>query len=173
MGKVFTMDEEDRRLHLITMCPRDLQDRILNDSERYDTYQKARAEVIEAIARSKRPRPGLNALGHADHEHRPEAPAGDELQGLDMEELDDEEQQMFPFSGDKITKAGLSGGAYELMLPDHTADPQLVGAPRSATLVLLLRHAARFGGFPGFVNIRNRPEQLLEALTEGWSRSRF
>jgi hypothetical protein len=57
IGKVFNMDDEDRRLHLINMVPRDFGEYLLRESHRFPEYATVRAEVVEHIARSKRPAP--------------------------------------------------------------------------------------------------------------------
>ena len=78
------MDDEDRRLHIIAMCPRELADYLLRETDKFSTYAAARAEIVEHIARTKRS-PGALGLEQADH--------GAELNAIDkMEDLDDEER---------------------------------------------------------------------------------
>ncbi len=62
LGKAFNMDEEDRRLHIVNMCPKDFGEYLLRETERFPTYAKVRAEIVEHIARSRRPGKGLHAL---------------------------------------------------------------------------------------------------------------
>jgi hypothetical protein len=89
LGKAFNMDDEDRRLHLIAMVPKDFGDYLLRESARYDTYVAVRTEIIEHIARSKRPaaRVGVQALTQGP-EHDDYADNVDTLEGIEY--LDDE-----------------------------------------------------------------------------------
>ena len=91
LGKPFNLDDEDRRLHLINMCPKDTSDYILRESIRFPTYASARSEIVEHIARSKRHiRGGVQAVSQepAAYESDQYANAFD---GFD--ELDDEERE--------------------------------------------------------------------------------
>ena len=94
MGKDFSMDEEDQRLILLNMCPADLHDRLLKEGDRYDTYHKARAEIVEAIAVSRRPKAGIKQIGAVE---AAQWDGGDQNSGrdqdLDYGDLDDEERQ--------------------------------------------------------------------------------
>ena len=73
LGKPFNLDDEDRRLHLINMCPKDTSDYILRESIRFPTYATARSEIVEHIARSKRHiRGGVQALSQENGVNEPE-----------------------------------------------------------------------------------------------------
>ena len=91
IGKVFNMDDEDRRLHLINMVPRDFGEYLLRESHRFPDYATVRAEVVEHIARSKRPAPraGLQSLAQADDGEAQEN-QGEDVDNL--EDLDEEEK---------------------------------------------------------------------------------
>jgi hypothetical protein len=89
LGKVFAMDDEDRRLHIINMCPRDLSDFLLRETERFCSYTKVRAEIVEHIARGKRqPRGAVHALENAELHCGDRQDTGEDA----MEDLDDEER---------------------------------------------------------------------------------
>jgi len=51
---------------------------------------------------------------------------------------------------DWIMKAGVSGGNYEILLPNSAMDAPLERDPRNQTFVGYLRTSFRWGGFPGF-----------------------
>ena len=90
MGKTFSMDDEDRRLHVINMVPKDFGDYLLRESARFSTYSDVRSEIVEHIARSKRhAHPGVRSLAQdLVYGEVSEEPAL--LEGL--EELDDQEK---------------------------------------------------------------------------------
>jgi hypothetical protein len=56
---------------------------------------------------------------------------------------------------------------YFVRLPDLHADVRLRGERHKTNFVDYLRLAFRWGGFPGWEQYDERPEQELEALTEG------
>ncbi len=58
---------------------------------------------------------------------------------------------------DLVTKAGASGSAYTLRLPNHGMDTLLDHEPRGKTFVEYLRISFRWGGFPGF-ELHSAPE---------------
>ena len=91
LGKPFNLDDEDRRLHLINKCPKEIGDYILRESIRFPTYASARSEIVEHIARSKRHiRGGVQALSQEYAANEPE----DYLNVLEgFDELDDEERE--------------------------------------------------------------------------------
>ena len=79
LGKVFAMDDEDRRLHIINMCPRDLSDFLLRETERFSSYTKVRSEIVEHIARGKRQHRGaVHALESADLHYDDHQDAGED-----------------------------------------------------------------------------------------------
>ena len=90
MGKTFTMDEEDRRLHIINMAPKDFADYLLRESARFCTYSSVRCEIVEHIARSKRPVSGLRSLAQ---DLLPEQYSGEAMKIDGMDELDDQEKE--------------------------------------------------------------------------------
>lgn len=71
-----------------------------------------------------------------------------------------------PVAPDAVGKAGFSGGSLTVALPCPDADPAIAGA--DATLLEHLREAFRWGGFPGFAAIDERPPLIdeLAALCE-------
>jgi len=88
--KPFNLDDEDRRLYLINMCPREFGDHILRESARFPTYAAVRSEIVEHIARSKRPARGaLNALSEEIAPEQNELVANMNA----CEEIDDEERE--------------------------------------------------------------------------------
>jgi hypothetical protein len=58
-------------------------------------------------------------------------------------------------------------GGYAMTLPDAAADAPLKGAPHGTSFVGYLRHAFRWGGFPGWERHENRPEKELAFLADG------
>ena len=72
----------------------------------------------------------------------------------------------YVFGGDDMSKAGYSGGVYEVSLPDPVADAVLLGEPKDRRLVDYLRRSVKFGGFAGFAAIRARPKKLIEHVTQ-------
>ena len=87
-----TMDEEDRRLALLNMCPADLHERIIKEGDKYDSYHKARSEIFEAIAISRRPKGAVRQIGAVE---ATSSGGGEEYEGEQgqWEDLDDEEMQ--------------------------------------------------------------------------------
>lgn len=66
-----------------------------------------------------------------------------------------------PIAPDATGKAGFSGGSITVGLPSDAADPVLDGAD-AGTLLEHLREAFRWGGFPGFATIEDRPPLVAE-----------
>jgi hypothetical protein len=77
---------------------------------------------------------------------------------------DDEAQLDLAIAPDATGKAGFSGGALTVLVPDATIDPALSGGDAEESLVEHLRRAFAWGGFPGFAKIRGRPRALIDAL---------
>lgn len=75
----------------------------------------------------------------------------------------------FDLAPDELHKANISGGTHEIVLPDASADPVLIGVRGrpGVTLVEYLRAAVAHGGFPGWeLNGLPLPEPLrLLAVT--------
>ncbi len=71
------------------------------------------------------------------------------------------------FAGDPLTKAGYSGGTYQVTLPCLAADAVVEGEAHGRTFVEHLRVALRNGGFAGFEGMRDAPRPLLDALVAG------
>ena len=68
-------------------------------------------------------------------------------------------------SGDAMTKAGYSGGVYEVSLPDPAADAVVMGEPKDRRLVDYLRRSMKNGGFAGFAGVRARPKKMIEHVS--------
>ncbi len=73
------------------------------------------------------------------------------------------------FSGDDYNKANISGGpAYEIVLPNAAADAPVRYAPYGEIMfVEYLRLAFQWGGFPGFSNYPDYPQEEIAFLTDG------
>lgn len=94
---------------------------------------------------------------------------------LEIEDWHKTRQESEPFEAligwDAKTKARLTledkelDYGYTATIPNAAADAPLHGTPH-ATLVDFLRHAFRWGGFPGWEQYPNRPERELRILTE-------
>jgi hypothetical protein len=56
--------------------------------------------------------------------------------------------------------------AYEIALPNAAADAELLGEPQQRLFVDYLRHAFRWGGFPGWEQYDKRPEAELALLRQ-------
>ena len=92
--KEFSMDEEDTRSVLVNMCPSDLREKIIKKGDRYDTYHKARTEIVEAIAVSRRPKGGLKQMGLVENpQYDGVGQVSEEGQDQEYGDLDDEERQ--------------------------------------------------------------------------------
>lgn len=69
----------------------------------------------------------------------------------------------FDLAPDELHKADISGGTHDVLLPDASADPVLLGARGrpGVTFVEYLRAAVAHGGFPGWeLNGLPLPEPL-------------
>ena len=94
MGKEFSMDEEDKRLVLLNMCPSDSHERIIKEGDRYDTYHKARTEIVEAIAVSRQPKGVLKQISLVEiPQYDGVGQVSEEGQDQEYGDLDDEERQ--------------------------------------------------------------------------------
>ena len=84
-----------------------------------------------------------------------------------LEETLDEAVEGTPYAlciaPDLYGKAGYSGGTLSVWTPVDADDAPVEGAQRRETLVEHLRRALRWGGFPGFEFIEDRPEEWLAA----------
>jgi len=68
---------------------------------------------------------------------------------------------------DAVHKAGESGGgAYTVEVPEFRADGKFLGDGDDLLFVEYLRFTFRFGGFPGYATLAERPRELA-ALSEG------
>jgi hypothetical protein len=67
---------------------------------------------------------------------------------------------------DDLTKAGISGDAYYVALPDPGADFTVLGVTGKPTFVEYLRRTFECGGFPGWFDQKERPAELAK-LSEG------
>ena len=69
---------------------------------------------------------------------------------------------------DKFTKNASSGGSdYAVAIPDGHADALLLGEEHHTTFVNYLRICFQWGGFPGWEQCSQRPEEDLAFLTDG------
>ncbi|MCA9488565.1 MAG: hypothetical protein KC621_01540 [Myxococcales bacterium] len=68
---------------------------------------------------------------------------------------------LLSFAPDDVGKAGWSGGAIGLWLPQDAADPALEGA--DGTWLGHLERALAWAGFPGFASIEDAPHDWIEA----------
>jgi hypothetical protein len=73
-----------------------------------------------------------------------------------------------PLSQDDEGKAGLHECEYyTVRIPNSGADAMLLGERHNTTFVNYLRHAFRWGGFPGWDQYDNPPQTELAILTDG------
>ncbi|RCV54009.1 hypothetical protein DEF23_07035 [Marinitenerispora sediminis] len=75
-----------------------------------------------------------------------------DLRTADPERRAEEQGFVFDFAPDEYHKAGVSGAAHTIVLPDRRADPVLRGVAGrpGVTLVEYLRASVAWGGFPGW-----------------------
>jgi hypothetical protein len=74
-----------------------------------------------------------------------------------------------PFDADKAApdpEEQIEDG-YSIAVPNASADAVLAGERHNTTFVGYLRHAFRWGGFPGWDRYKNPPAEEIAALTDG------
>lgn len=73
-----------------------------------------------------------------------------------------------PIAPDEYHKENVSGGApYEILVPSSDVDPPLLNEWHNTTFVEYLRICFHWGGFPGWERYEDRPDGLLQKLSDG------
>ena len=71
-----------------------------------------------------------------------------------------------PIAPDSFGKAGYSGGAYTMLVPDGRRDAPIEGASHGGSVIECFSHVFAWGGFPGFEHIPDPPTDFLRRLRD-------